>query len=1098
MPKADIGVTIGIDGEREFKKQVDDIKSSLKVLDSEMKIVTAEFGKNAESEEALVKQNEILERKTIELKNKLELETNALKNQVDATDEANDRSKQLQIQVNNTTAELAKIESQMKKNDKALEDLAKGEEEVGEEAEESADKLDENTKANKDAVEAEEKHTNSLGKVAVALGAMAAAAGTAAIALAKNVISSFGELEQNLGGAESVFGDYANSIVESSNYAYRNLGVSSSEYLATANKIGALFQGTGVEQERSLELTTQAMQRAADMASVMGINTEDALNAITGAAKGNYTMMDNLGVAMNNTALESYAADKGFDKLFKDMTQAEKAEVAMQYFFENTEQYAGNFAKEAAGTVQGALGMFNSAKENLIAGLGNADADIGMLAQQMMFSISKVVENIVPIISNIAAALPGVIQSLIPAIQTILPKLIDTGMELFNSVLTGILQVIPQLSDVAVQIITKLTESLLTQLPTLIEGAVAIILALVAGLTDVLPELVPVAVEAVLTIVDALVSNVDKLVDGAIAIIFALAHGLIASLPTLIEQAPVIVQKLVNALVDNAPKLLKSALQLIQQLANGLIHYLPEIGNAVGEIIRTILQGFVDAYYKFKEMGGNIIKGIIEGFNGWADWAWRQIKGFFNNVLDNIKDFLGIHSPSTVFAKLGEYSAMGFGEGFDEEFAEVSEKVIGDLKDAYDKAYKTARSSIDKQAKLFDRFAAEVTEDTASVEQMLEIWAEQTENIDTYTRNLKKAAEYGIDQGLVESWSDGSAKSAAYLSTVIDKLEELGVTTEGLGEEAQKFVNDFNAAFKRTGEAKDSFAKTATDISGAADDIKDNVAAVKGVVAELQEQYNKTYDAAYNSIGGQVKLFDDFASKVSEETDSVEEMTELWATQAENLENYTENLRKATSYGIDKRLIESLSDGSAESAGYIATIVAKIEELGGATEDTAAFIEEFNTAFQQTQTAKDNFAETVADIKSDLVELVDFTEVQAEEFKTAGEAMIENMVEGLEDESSTLYDKVVDVVHTALYKANSAAWSLLPGSWANAGVISSLTGSGTRSAMAESVNALGMMNQGGSGDLVIVQEVNGREFSRAILPDFRLVSSQNPIIVNDF
>ena len=49
----------------------------------------------------------------------------------------------------------------------------------------------------------------------------------------------------------------------------------------------------GIEQQRSLQLTEQ---RAADMASVMGIDMSSAMEAVTGAAKGNYTMMDNLGV----------------------------------------------------------------------------------------------------------------------------------------------------------------------------------------------------------------------------------------------------------------------------------------------------------------------------------------------------------------------------------------------------------------------------------------------------------------------------------------------------------------------------------------------------------------------------------------------------------------------------------------------------------------------------------------------------------------------------------------------------------------------------------------------------------------------------------
>ena len=133
-----------------------------------------------------------------------------------------------------------------------------------------------------------EKLGGILKGAAVAIGAVAVAAGAAAVKMGKEVVKQFGELEQNLGGSEAVFGEYAASIQKKSGEdAYKNLGVSQSDYLATANKMGALFQGSGIEQQKSLELTEQAMQRAADMASVMGIDMSTLRWRLSqGAAKG--------------------------------------------------------------------------------------------------------------------------------------------------------------------------------------------------------------------------------------------------------------------------------------------------------------------------------------------------------------------------------------------------------------------------------------------------------------------------------------------------------------------------------------------------------------------------------------------------------------------------------------------------------------------------------------------------------------------------------------------------------------------------------------------------------------------------------------------
>ncbi len=71
------------------------------------------------------------------------------------------------------------------------------------------------------------------------------------------------------------------------------MGLSASDYMATANKMGSLFQGSGIDQRKSLELTSSAMRRAADVASVMGLDMKMAMESVAGAAKGNFTMINN-------------------------------------------------------------------------------------------------------------------------------------------------------------------------------------------------------------------------------------------------------------------------------------------------------------------------------------------------------------------------------------------------------------------------------------------------------------------------------------------------------------------------------------------------------------------------------------------------------------------------------------------------------------------------------------------------------------------------------------------------------------------------------------------------------------------------------------
>lgn len=248
---------------------------------------------------------------------------------------------------------------------------------------------------------------SSFGASATKLGAGLTTALTApTVAGITKIVKSYADLEQNLGGTEVVFGSFAKSVQNNAQTAYKNMGLSASDYMATANKMASLFQGSGISQQKSLDLTSQAMQRAADVASVMGIDTSMAMESIAGAAKGNFTMMDNLGVAMNATTLEAYALEKGLNFKWETASNAEKAELAMQMFMDRTKQFDGNFLKESEKTVSGSLGAMKSAFQNFVAGLGDPEADIKQLMTNLKTTIENFAKNVKTVIGTIWDNLP--------------------------------------------------------------------------------------------------------------------------------------------------------------------------------------------------------------------------------------------------------------------------------------------------------------------------------------------------------------------------------------------------------------------------------------------------------------------------------------------------------------------------------------------------------------------------------------------------------------------------------------------------------------------------------------------------------------------
>lgn len=165
-----------------------------------------------------------------------------------------------------------------------------------------------------------------------------------------------------------------------------------------------------------------------------------------------------------------------------------------------------------------------------------------------------------------------------------------------------------------------------------------------------------------------------------------------------------------------------------------------------------------------------------------------------------------------------------------EEMAELAEK--------YDEAYEAARSSIDSTIGIFDKMA---TECEISINDMLTAMQSQVDYLATYTENLQKAAQYGLDDGLIASLSDGSEESAGYINAIINQIERLGGTTERMSEDAAAFVEQFNGSFQEVEAAKDEFAGT---VAAMETDFNSKMDEIEGRLTEAIDNMNMEADAA--------------------------------------------------------------------------------------------------------------------------------------------------------------------------------------------------------------------------------------------------------------
>lgn len=221
------------------------------------------------------------------------------------------------------------------------------------------------------------------------------------------------------------------------------------------------------------------------------------------------------------------------------------------------------------------------------------------------------------LVNNFVDSLVGVGENIIPRI---------------NTVIKGLTQLITQASQT---IIPLAVETLLQNLPSIVAAGMDMVLAIVNGILDNIDLLIDCVLELVDVVVDKLIENLPKLVEGGIRLIIALSVGLIKAIPQLVEKIP--------------------------------------------EIILALVEGFAAGASQILEVGKNIVRGIWDGIKAMASWIKDKVTGFFSGIVDSVKGFLGIHSPSRVFAGIGKFMAEGLGDGWDSQFSKVRSDIENGL-----------------------------------------------------------------------------------------------------------------------------------------------------------------------------------------------------------------------------------------------------------------------------------------------------------------------------------------------------------------------------------------------------------------------------------
>ena len=459
-------------------------------------------------------------------------------------------------------------------------------------------------------------------------------------------VKSYADLEQNLGGVETLFKDSADKVVENAKNAYKTAGVSANEYMQGVTSFSAsLLQSLGGDTSKAADVADMAFRDMSDNANKFGTDMASIQTAYQGFAKQNYTMLDNLKLGYGGTKTEMQRLLSDAEKLtgvHYDISNLSDVYNAIHAIQENL-GVTGTTAQEAEKTISGSITSMKASFDNFLNGSGSAED----LASAVTNVLSNVSDAIVKLAPNILSGIVTLVEKLLPQVAKILvdlvPQLLDAVSNMIDSLLNMVTQDLSGLQETLTLLVNKIVEFFTTNLPKIIELGLQLIIALAKGIAESLPTLIPQIIDCVLKIVEVLVDNIDLIIDAGIQLIIGLIEGLTDpdTIEKLMETIPILIIKIVEAVIKSLPKIIEAGGRILLSLGQGIMTYYGKIGEWMGKIVDGIKNVIGNLGSKALEWGKDMIQGFINGIKKMIGKVGDAVKG----IADKIKNFLHFSRP---------------------------------------------------------------------------------------------------------------------------------------------------------------------------------------------------------------------------------------------------------------------------------------------------------------------------------------------------------------------------------------------------------------------------------------------------------------------
>jgi phage-related minor tail protein len=846
------------------------LSRQLKIVQNEFKEAghkLGDFGKTTEGlklrSDSLAKQLDIQRQRVLALENAVKKSTEVKGADAKATQLLEVNLSKAKAQMAATEAELKKVTAELDKQTSVWHKVSTACESAGKKMQVVGEKI------------------SNVGKdLSLKITAPIVAAGAAAFKYGADI-------EDAIGATGQIFKDQSQAMQQWADNLESYYGIAESEALEYANTMGAMLQNIGgLTEEEAAKQAQTLIKLAGDLTAMFGGTTKDAVRALTGALKGNNTMLDNYGMGVNDATIKTKALEMGLIGEGEQLTLAAKQAATLALIMEQTADAQGQAAREA----EGASGTMRA----LTTELKNITTEIG--------------QNLLPVVTPALAKLRDLIKDLAQRFKEMSP---ETQKNIIT--IAGLAAAIGPLLVVIGKIITSFgtVTMLLGKLPIAIKAVGAAMAWLAANPIGLVITAIGALIAAgvlvyknwdtvkyyglqawgylkvgVLKAIDAIAGAYEKLL-GWVPILGDKIRDAHAKVRAAIEAE----QDILSARVKpgtaksgaDVAKGFREIEQESQAAAKGVRGAAGDISGALDDIVPD-----------FDELGN-----AASGASSKTKEAAEKIKTAWIGTTEAIKSALSL-------LRTRHETEMNYAE------------VEGDKVEILRLKHKQLSEELEAQKAVVAATRKELEEATAAGVQEGETTEDLAKRIDEL--NKKLADEEKAQAQLEKQVYDTNDAIKAQGKSAKDLAQELKDVADAYYTDLAKALEDYQANVKQTNDAlKRDTEALQRDLAAKLDDI-----AARGAERERQvtEQFQRELENRTRALMNFVGLFDEVTSREV----SGEALLRNLEGQVSAFEDWQENIQKLAERGIDKGLLEELREMGPKAAPEIAALNALTDE----------------------------------------------------------------------------------------------------------------------------------------------------------------------------